>query len=481
MRVPPELRFERRMSDSDALMWFIENDAALRSTITTLTLLDRAPAHAGLLEKAEQATRVVPRLRERVAANPFSIAPPRWEVDPDFDLAFHVRFERAAGAGSLRELLDSLQPFTMEGFDRSRPLWQLRVIECLEGGRAAMAMKLHHSLSDGVGLVQMMSCLIDLDREGAPASALPQPEPFRVMTMAERILDALGFERRRQVGRAKRTLGLLADSLAGLVRDPLSAAREVGRAVTSVGRLLRPISSPLSPIMGGRSTRVRLDLLTVDFRALKNAARAAGGTLNDAFVAAVTGGLRVYHEEHGAPTEALRMTMPINLRSRDDETTAGNQFVPVRFTVPLAIADPTERMRVLGRLAREQRAEPALPIVGELAAMFNRFPAAVSAAMLGAMMKGVDFVTSNVPGPNLDLFVCGARVESLIGFGPLTGAAANATLFSYRGQCAVGVSSDPAAVPDPDLFLECLRRGFAEVLAAGGAAAPLTSARFSAS
>jgi WS/DGAT/MGAT family acyltransferase len=299
------------------------------------------------------------------------------------------------------------------------------------------------------------------------------------MSMAERILDALGYERRRQVSRARRTFGMLTESLTGLVRDPLSAAREVAHSVASVGRLLRPISSPLSPIMTGRSTRIHFDLLGVDFRTLKKAARAAGGTLNDAFVAAITGGLHFYHLDHRAPTDTLRMTMPINLRTEGDEGhTAGNQFVPVRFAVPIAIANPAERIRELGRLARAQRSEPALPIVGDLAQMFNRFPAAVSAAMLGSMLKGVDFVTSNVPGPNIDLYVCGARVDRLIGFGPLSGAAANATLFSYRGQCAIGISTDPAAVPDPEHFVACLRRGFDEILAlAGPADAPATGRR----
>jgi len=359
----------------------------------------------------------------------------------------------------------------MEGFDRARPLWQIRLVDGLGGGRSAMAMKLHHSLSDGVGLVQMMTSLVDLDREGGAPAPAPTAAPFQMMSIAERMLDALGYQRRRQVERAKRTLGALAEGLVGLVRDPLAAAREAARALTSTARLLRPISRPLSPIMGGRSTRVRLDVVTVDFRALKSAARAAGGTLNDAFVAAVTAGLRLYHELHGQPVDTLRMTMPINLRSGESGRKAGNQFVPVRFAVPIAIADAVERMREIGRLARAQRAEPALPVVDELAALFNRFPAAVSAAMLGAMLKGVDFVTSNVPGPSFELYVCGARIERMIGFGPLTGAAANLTLFSYRGECAIGISTDPAAVPDPDALVSCVRRGIDEVLAVAGAAA----------
>ncbi|MFM7734763.1 MAG: wax ester/triacylglycerol synthase domain-containing protein [Alphaproteobacteria bacterium] len=460
-----ETRFEDRMSDSDALMWFIEYDPALRSTIVTLSMLDVAPDRERLLAKVDQATRVLPRLRQRVAVNPLSIAPPRWVADPDFDLSFHVRFERLDEGATLRDLLDFAQPIAMEGLDRDRPLWQMRVVDGLEGGRAALVMKLHHSLSDGVGLVQMLSALVELEREGHDGPAeLPDVPPFRVMSIAERMLDALGYERRKQVSRVRRAWSFVAEGLSEAVRDPLAGAKGVMRAVSSVGHLLRPVSSPLSPLMTKRSTRIRMDVTTVDFREFKRAARDAGGTINDAFVAATAAGLRRYHETHGATPSRLRMTMPINLRSEGEAGTGGNHFVPVRFEVPIGSPDPADAMRTIGRLAREERDEPALPVVDELAALFTSFPAAVSASILGSMLKGVDFLTSNVRGPSFPLYLAGGRILQMVGFGPLTGAAANLTMLSYDGTCSVGISTDPAAIPDPDFFVECVVRGFEEVL-----------------
>jgi len=465
MDTTEESRLGDRMSDSDALMWFIEHDPALRSTIVTISLLDSLPDRDRLLAKVDQATRVLPRLRQKVAVNPLSNAPPRWVVDPDFDLSFHVRFDRLADDSTVRDLLDFAQPLAMEGLDRDRPLWQMRVVEGLEAGRAALVMKLHHSLSDGVGLVQMLSALVELERTGHEGPAeLPDLPPFRVMSIAERMLDALGYERRKQVGRVRRAWSFVAEGLSGVVRDPLGGAKGVLRAVASVGHLLRPVSSPLSPLMTSRSTRIRLDVATVDFREIKRAARTAGGTINDAFVAAAAAGLRHYHEAHGATPSRLRMTMPISLRSSDEAGTGGNHFVPVRFEVPIGSPDPVDSMRTIGRLAREERDAPALPVVDELAALFTSFPAAVSASILGSMLKGVDFLTSNVRGPSFPLYLAGARIERMVGFGPLTGAAANLTMLSYDGRCSVGISTDPAAIPDPDFFVECLRRGFAEVL-----------------
>lgn len=465
-----DLVFEDRMSDGDALMWGIEHDPILRSTITGVWLLDQAPDRARLLDRATRALHHIPRLRQRVAANPFSIAPPRWEIDPDFDLGFHLRFMRAPGGGSLRDLLDFVQPIAMQSFDRDRPLWELYVVECLEGGRAGLVMKLHHAISDGVGMVQMMGRLMETWRTPDPSRGHrplpPLPEP-QYKGIGERFLDALGHERRRQVGRALGVLDALRTGVPEAIRHPLGTAQDLAEAVASVGRLLKPVAEPLSPIMRGRSLRRHLDVLQVPLTSFRAAAKAAGGTVNDAFVAAMIEGLERYHERHGAHADALRMTMPINVREGEKGHKAGNQFVPARFEVPFGVREPIARMRRIGELVRQQRSEPALPLIDEISALLNRFPAAVSAQIFGSMLKGVDFVTSNVPGPPMDVYASGALIEQIWGFGPLSGAAANMTLFSYRGACGIGLNTDSVAVPDPGVLRACLVEGIEQVVAVG--------------
>ena len=455
------------MSDSDALMWNIERDPVLRSTITGVWLLDQTPDRARLRERAERAIHYIPRLRQRVAANPFSIAPPRWEVDPDFDLDFHMRFVRAPGGGELRDLLDFCQPIAMQSFDRDRPLWELYVVDDLAGGKAGLVMKLHHAISDGVGLVQMMGRLMETwrtpDPSRTPRALPPLPEP-EYKGIGERFLDALGYERRKQVARALGVMDALRSGIPEALRHPVDAGRELAEALASVGRLLQPVSEPLSPVMRGRSLRLHLDALPVPLARLKAAAKKAGGTLNDAFVAGVVEGLRRYHEQHGAPVAGLRMTMPINVRGGEKGRKAGNQFVPARFEVPLDVLDPIERMRRISEAVRKQRSEPALPLIDEISSLLNRFPAAVSAQLFGGMLKGVDFVTSNVPGPQMDVYASGALIEQIYGFGPLSGAAANITLFSYRGGCGIGINTDQLAVPDPARFRACIEEGVGQVL-----------------
>ena len=132
--------------------------------------------------------------------------------------------------------------------------------------------------------------------------------------------------------------------------------------------------------------------------------------------------------------------------------------------MPVGIADPAERMKVFRERAIAQRGERALPLSEEISSVLARLPRTVTVSLFGSMLKAIDFVTSNVPGPPFPVFSCGAHVERMFGFGPLSGAAVNVTLFSYDGEVQLGINTDRAAVPDPGLFTDCLRRGLAEVL-----------------
>jgi WS/DGAT/MGAT family acyltransferase len=462
------MHFDDRMSDADSLMWHAEKDPLLRSTITVVWHLDRPPDRARLDDKIERATRTIPRLRQRVVSSSVSIAPPRWELDPNFDRGFHCRFLKVIRNGVWRDVLDMAQIIAMQGFDRARPLWEFYVLDGLHDGTSAMIMKLHHSISDGVGLVQMTSSLVETYREPDP-SRRPKPMPpepeGQVMTRRERFWDALAHEGAQRVDRARRMVGALGQGIGDAVFRPLDAARRLSEGVASTARLLAPVSAPLSPIMKRRSLSAHFDTVALSLPALKAAAKRVGGSLNDAFVAAVAGGLQRYHAHHRAPVEALRMTMPINVRDAANGNRAGNRFVPARLIVPVGIADPAARLRAIRALVAHQRAEPALGLLDDVSGMLRRLPAPMYTALFGSMLKGVDFVTSNVPGPPVDVFVSGAHIESVFGFGPLSGAAANLTLFSYLDRLGLAVNTDRAAVPDPEVFLACLEEGLAEVLA----------------
>ena len=462
-----DMRFEHRMSDSDALMWSIEKDPMLRSTITAVAVLDQAPDRVRLRDLVDRGTRLVPRMRQRVRSNPLSIAPPRWEVDPNFDLDFHLRFVRAGGDRSVRSVLDLAEPIAMQGFDRARPLWEITVAEGLDDDRAALILKVHHAITDGVGAVQIALVMFELERATGELDDMPVAPEAAVLGQVARFWDAIDHERRRNLGIAMRSAGTVVGGVRSVLGDPAGTVERAGATAASVARMVAPATAPLSPLMTGRSLSVHFDTLSVGLPEAKAAAKRVGGTLNDAFVAATAGGFRRYHEAMGAEADRLRMTMPINVRTEETADLAGNQFVPARFPIPLDIDDPAERIQAIHDLVAVQRAEPAMALVEPLARVLNRLPTSMATGVFGSMLKGVDLVTSNVPGAPIPIYIAGGQIDALFAFGPMTGAAANLTLLSYRDDLHIGINLDPAAVTEPATFVECYQEAWDELVAVG--------------
>ena len=465
-----ETIYEERMGDSDALTWTIERDPLLRSTITCVWLLDRMPDLDRAMAKLRHTARVIPRLHQRVVEDPLGVAPPRWAPDPYFDLAYHVRRAGVPGKGSLRDLLDLAEPVAMQAFDRDRPLWELTLVEGLQGGQAGVILKIHHAMSDGVGLVRMTASLIERSREpeGVPEhepASEPVPEPW---SPVDETLDALRYQASRRMEQGRSAAAAVMHGLASLVRHPRASLQGAAELAASAARLLAPASEPLSPVMTDRGLARRLHALSRPLEDLRRAGKRVGGTVNDAFVAGVAGGLRRYHEALGRSVTELRMTMPVDLRHGETARRAGNQFAPVRFAIPVGLIDPLERMAEIRRRVAAERAEPSLPALEVIAGALNRLPDQAATSAFGAMMKAVDFVTSNVPGPRFPVYVSGAQILAMIPFSPTAGAAVNVTLFSYDGTAHIGVTSDAAAVVDAEHLARCLEAGVDEVIAAGG-------------
>jgi WS/DGAT/MGAT family acyltransferase len=337
-----------------------------------------------------------------------------------------------------------------------------------DGERAALAMKVHHSVTDGVGGMELLTHLIDLERDAPVPSdddlpAAPAPESFSSLAL---IRDSAAHTRRRILGIARRFPGTALHAGMHAVIHPFDTITTLSRTTRSVARALAPATSPLSPVMRERGLGRRLEVIDLAMDDIRRAAKAAEGSINDVFVTAVVIGLRRYHDRHGTAPDALRMTLPINLRQGSDDT-AGNRFAPARFPVPITIEDPRVCAGMVGDLVREWRAEPAMQMTSQLAGILNRLPTATTTALFGGMLKCCDFVTSNVPGAPVTVYSAGARAERLYAFGPPSGAAFNITLISHCDVCCLGIVIDTTAVPDPDVLVDCLRSGFDEVLALG--------------
>ena len=217
-------------------------------------------------------------------------------------------------------MFDIAAPIAMQGFDRARPLWEFTVIEGLDGDRTALIVKVHHAITDGVGGVKLMMAMLDLEPDAEDDRELHLPPAPDAVTANEpqRMVDALAYESRRQMGNATRAVGSIAQQASKARHDPLGAGIEMLDTAGSVARMVSPAGEPLSPLMVDRSLSVRFDTLQVPLGSMKKASKLVGGRLNDAFVGGVTGGLARYHRRMGVEVDKLRMTMPINVRNADD-------------------------------------------------------------------------------------------------------------------------------------------------------------------
>lgn len=452
----------RHVSATDAFTLQLERDPALRATIVAVALLDRSPSWERLVERMERATRVVPTFRQKLVASPWRVATPRWVPDPDFDLTWHLRRARLPKGGGLPELLDVARHASMAAFDRDRPLWEFTLVEGMAGGRAALVLKVHHALTDGIGGVQIAAHVVDLDRRGQGLGPMPPaPTAHRSWPFAE-VAESVGYDLRRAVDLGADLVRSAPGAALQALCDPAGTASAVAGELGSFARMVRPITDTRSPIMRERGLVRHLELLEVPVRDLRAAARAVDGHLNDAYIAAIAGGLRRYHEVHGACVAQLRVTMPISIRE-DEHDVGGNHITLVRFDLPVGVIDPAERMRAVRAICHRERHEPAIGRSELIAGMLNLLPVGVS----GGMLRHVDLLASNVPGFDFEVYVAGARVEGFFPFGATLGSAANITLMSYRGSCCVGINTDADAVPDPDVFAATLREGFDEVIAVG--------------
>jgi hypothetical protein len=192
---------------------------------------------------------------------------------------------------------------------------------------------------------------------------------------------------------------------------------------------------------------------------LRDAAHRGGGALNDAFVAGVAGGLRRYHAKHSRPVGDLHLTMPISLR-QDGDAMGGNRITLMRFDVPAGVADPAQRISQIHNRTNRVRSEKSLPYTQLIAGALNVMPR----RYIGSILRHVDFVASDVPGIPVPVFLGGAKVRAQYAFGPTIGAAVNVTLLTYVDTCGLGIDVDTGAIPDFEVFYDCLAAGFDEVL-----------------
>jgi WS/DGAT/MGAT family acyltransferase len=451
------------MTGTETMMWRIDSDPWLSPSGGSITIFDRPLDVDRLRRLITTAVAQVPRLRQRVIDPMTPFGAPQWRTDPEFDIDWHVRQVGAPRAGTLRDLLDWSGPWLQDPYDRTRPLWQYVAIDKLADGRGALAMKLHHVVTDGHGAVRMTGAFTtkDPDAEDPPEAdltALLSAETEARAGLAGQVRSVLTDALRLPAGATRAVAGLFAHP------DRLTATRNQFEDLAhTASDTMRQAGSPLWTT---RSRRRHLEALSLPFDAARATAKAMGGSLNDLFVAGAVEGAVRYHDELGAALEHLHISFVVSTRGAG--TGLQNAFSPVPVDVPAGPASVTERFAIVRELIHHRRGQVhgGGPITN-VAMVANLLPTSVVTGVTRAQAAHIDFATSNLPGFLGDSYVTGARVEHTYVFGPVAGTAFNLTAYSTAGNLDLGIQLDPAAVTEPSRLRACMEAAYADLLSAG--------------
>ena len=429
------------------------------------------PAYVDLVEHIRGRLNQVPRFRQRIVVPPLEAGRPLWADDVNFNLTYHIRHTGLPEPGSEEELkLLAARVFSQQ-LDRSKPLWELWLVQGLERDRFAILTKTHHAMVDGVSGVDIGTVLFDLEPVPQPAEYVddwkPKPEPS-TSTLVTRAATDLAS-----------TPIKLAERAIEAVRSPETTARRIAEGLEGLGEVVGTFADPapdvpLNQEIGPhrRFVWARSELST--FKRIKDN---LGGTVNDVVLAVVTGALREWLHGRGIRTEGLelRALVPVSIRTADERGDLGNKIAAMRGPLPVYVEDPVRRLRIVTeQMEGLKRSKQALG--AEVISRLNDFapPTLLAqASRINFSTRLFNLIVTNVPGPQLPLYVLGREMEEIfpVAFLPQNHVLAVA-IMSYNGRIGFGLLADYDSVEDADEIADGIAASLAELEEAAAAAAP---------
>jgi diacylglycerol O-acyltransferase len=430
-----------------------------------LTIVEGPPPTVEeFLEQIRLRLHLVPRYRHKLAFTALDSGRPVWVDDPSFNLEYHVRHTALPTPGTWVQLQELTARIFSQQLDRSKPLWEMWLIEGLEEDRFALITKTHHSLIDGIAGVDLATVLFDLSPEPPPISHSGRPWKPHSEPRAPQLVAA-GL-----LGAARAGVELLDGAIEALTHPERALAR-AREAAEGVGEIvwagLNPApETPLNVPIGPYRRFVAITSQLEDMKTVKNA---FGGTVNDVVLAVVAGALRSFLISRGRRTEGveLRALVPVSVRAEDQHHTAGNRIVVMRGPLPVYIADPIQRLRFVSQ-AMDGLKESKQALGAEVIAGAQNFaPPTIlaQASRLNFSTRLFNLIVTNVPGPQFPLYVLGREMLQVlpVAFLPENHALAIA-IMSYNGQMNFGLLGDFDALPDIDAIGESIAEELANLV-----------------
>jgi len=448
----------------DASFLHLERDGAHMHVASTLIFEGPKPDYEDFLDHVAARMHLVPRFRQKLRFIPFGLARPVWEDDPHLNLEYHVRQTALPPPGSDEQLRVLAARVFSQALDRSKPLWEMWLVDGLDGDRFAVLAKSHHCLVDGVSGVDITTVLFDTQRHpdappAPPEQWLPEPEPSGAEVVADAVVER--FSDPREIASGVSELVRAPGRILGKLQEGVGAVSEIAGTGMGAPR------SPFNLSIGGHR---RFAWVNSDLGQLKQIKDRLGGTVNDVVLAAVSGALGRYLRSRGHSTNdlELRAMVPISVRSDEEHGALGNKISAMMAPLPVGVEDPARRLKMItetmGDLKGSRQAVGA-SLLSELTA-FAPPTIASQAARLQSRQRFFNLVVTNVPGPQFPLYVLGRQMTAVYPMVPLAkNQAVCVGIVSYNGQINFGLIGDYDGIPELDALADDLQASLDELSA----------------
>jgi diacylglycerol O-acyltransferase / wax synthase len=458
----PELN--RRLSSLDAAFLYLERKECPMH-IGSTSVFEGKLSYRNLVKHVEDRLHLIPRYVQKIVPDPFNLGHPTWETAEDFDIRQHIFEIKRKRALSHQDLVNLAGEILSSVLDRTKPLWELYIVNNLEGGRSAMIAKVHHAMVDGISGVDLIKILFDISPEPTPPPK-PEPEPKKPKPDATQMLfDSL-------FGALEEGINRMMEMQGGLLQiaQALANPQTIG-ALPHIGGVLPAVATPppILPFNGECSGERRLAWSEFSFSEARAIRASLGGSVNDVVLTLLSEAVSRYVESHNQPTKdkIVRFMVPVSLRQEEKRGTLGNLISVLPVEIPLDIKDLKERFKYVNQKTAVMKAARLAEGLGMLGALYGMMPAPLQ-SVVGAAAElpfpPFNMVATNVPGPQIPLYMCGQKMTAYYPYVPIGfGLGLGCAILSYDQKLYFGLSSDAKAMSDVEKFKEFLDESFADL------------------
>jgi WS/DGAT/MGAT family acyltransferase len=457
-----------RLSGLDDSFLRLEREGAHMHVASTLLFEGPTPDYEEFRDHVESRLDLVPRFRQKLRFIPYGLGRPVWEDDPHLNLEYHVRQTALPPPGSEEQLRTLAARIFSQRLDRSKPLWEMWLVDGVEDDRFAIVAKSHHCLVDGVSGIDVTTVLFDTEREPTTppnlnASWLASPERSGIELLAETVVERLTSPRE------------IVEGVNQLIQAPREIAGRLTEGISAIGAMVGAgFGAPATPLNTEIGPYRRFATVRDDLGRFKRIKNELGGTVNDVVLAVVTGALGRYLRARGDSTAdlELRAMVPISVRGSDEHGALGNRVSAMMAPLPVWCEDPVERLGLMSERMGDLKSSKQAVGATLLTELTDFAPPTIvgQAARLQSRQRFFNLVVTNVPGPQFPLYVLGREMEAVIPMVPLAkNQAVCVGIMSYNGQINFGLIGDFDAMADLDQLAADLRASIEELAEAAGA------------